>query len=261
MNDEYDLIVGIHSIVAALKNSERKIIKLILTDEARGSLIQELGKDVNLKELESQKKLQLVSGHKLQELAKDLYKNAGVEYQRVPNGALLKISSLDDCAEEELLSELSTQKGLKVLCLDQVSDVHNAAAILRTASFYGVDYVIVPEKSSFGRSPSFFRIASGATEYLKVVRSAKILKIINKMQKQNVKLVALTEHAQGDFQEFIKDRLEGNVCLVLGKEDTGISHAILRVIDLHLALKSQGDIKSLNVSIAAAIAMEKCFEN
>jgi 23S rRNA (guanosine2251-2'-O)-methyltransferase len=49
------------------------------------------------------------------------------------------------------------------------------------------------------------------------------------------------------------------LCLVLGKEETGISNAVLRLIDHKLSLTPKGDIKSLNVSVAASIAMEKSF--
>ena len=49
------------------------------------------------------------------------------------------------------------------------------------------------------------------------------------------------------------------VCLVLGKEETGISHSVLRNIKHQLALIPAGKTRSLNVSVAAAISMEKCF--
>jgi 23S rRNA (guanosine2251-2'-O)-methyltransferase len=52
---------------------------------------------------------------------------------------------------------------------------------------------------------------------------------------------------------------KNKICLLLGAEETGLSHAVARLVQKNLSLTSQGSIKSLNVSSAAAIAMEKCF--
>ncbi len=54
--------------------------------------------------------------------------------------------------------------------LDQITDVHNAAAIMRSAAFYGVDCVLISQKGNFGMGPNFARIASGALEYVKIIQ-------------------------------------------------------------------------------------------
>jgi len=137
--------------------------------------------------------------------------------------------------------------------------VHNAGAILRTASFYGVDAVIVPDKKSFGLTPSFFRIASGAAEFVPMIGVSKLNRTVAKLKESGILCLALSEHAKGDLKmEEIKSSKRG-IALILGREDVGISNAVLRMIDQHISLDSMGDIKSLNVSIAAAVTMEKCF--
>jgi 23S rRNA (guanosine2251-2'-O)-methyltransferase len=70
--------------------------------------------------------------------------------------------------------------------------------------------------------------------------------------------LALSEHAKGSLEDELHSNAKG-ICLVLGKEDVGISNAVLRVIPHHISLESMGDTQSLNVSIAAAITMERCF--
>jgi 23S rRNA (guanosine2251-2'-O)-methyltransferase len=140
-----------------------------------------------------------------------------------------------------------------------VTDVHNAAAIVRTASFYGVDYVVVPDKKSFGLTPSFFRIASGAAEYVPLVGVSKLTKTLTKLKDLGVNIIALSEHAKGDLNAENIRESESSTCIVLGREDVGISNAVLRIIDNHISLDTMGDTQSLNVSIAAAVTMEKCF--
>ena len=249
--ENFDLVVGIHSIVAALENSARSIYKLVATEDA----VSELKKKVDLKDIN----IQLVSSHKVQEESKQYFKQLDLEYQRVPSGAFLLCSELQTVDIKEFYAAVEHNNNLKILCLDQLSDVHNAAAILRTASFYGVDFVIVPDKKSFGLTPSFFRIASGAAENVKLVSVNKLTKVITKLTQLNVFCVALSEHAKGDYTEALNEE-NTNKCIVVGKEDVGISNAVLRLIPNHMCLDSSGYIKSLNVSIAAAITMERCFK-
>lgn len=249
--EDFNLIIGIHSIIAALENSSRAHVKLVGTEEA----IDEIKKKTKIDNV----KIELASSHKVQEEAKKYFKELGLEYHRVPSGVFL-ISSATEIHEVEFLYGLTkTRENLKILCLDQISDVHNAAAILRTASFYGVDCVIVPDKKSFGLTPSFFRIASGAAEFIPLVGVNKLTKTIANLQKNNVTCLALSEHAKGDLDVSNPGSDSGSLCLILGREDVGISNAVLRIVENHISLKSQGDIQSLNVASAAAIAMEKCF--
>ncbi|MBT4793026.1 MAG: RNA methyltransferase, partial [Halobacteriovoraceae bacterium] len=185
------------------------------------------------------------------------FRDLDLEYQRVPSGVFLICSALEVHDVSVLYKAVETKENLKILCLDQVTDVHNAAAILRTASFYGVDYVVIPDKRSFGLTPSFFRIASGATEFVPLVGVSKLTRTMVKLKELGVNCLALSEHVKGELapKQFEKQ----STCLVFGREDVGISNAVLRVVDNHISLKSLGDTKSLNVSIAAAITMEKCF--
>ena len=251
--EEFDLIIGIHSIVEALKNKNRVHYKLVATEEG----LEELNKSIKTNDL----KVELLASHKLQEEAKGYFRELDLEYHRVPSGVFLLSSKLEIHDVKYLYNLIGKPTPLKILCLDQVTDVHNAAAILRTASFYGVDAVVVPDKKSFGLTPSFFRIASGAAESVPLVGVNKLTKTITKLKEMGILCVALSEHASEDLPTKLIENEKGGMALVLGREDVGISNAVLRVIDHHISLKSQGDIKSLNVSIAAAICMEKCFKN
>lgn len=246
--ENFDLIIGIHSIACALKNPNRSFYRLVGTEDA----IDELKKLVDVAKVD----VDIYSSHKVQEEAKKYFKDLNLEYQRVPSGVFLVASELKTVDVKDFYSALSSGSGIKILCLDQITDVHNAAAILRTANFYGVNFVVIPDKRSFGFTPSFFRIASGATEYVNLIRVTKLPRTIAKIQELGVCCIALSEHAKGTFS---KENEIKNTCLILGREDVGISNAVLRLVENHMALESMGETKSLNVSIAAAVSMEKCF--
>lgn len=251
---DFDLIVGIHSIAEALNNNSRTNIKIYFTDDGKEDFIKKT--KISKSKFEAFES-EHVSSHKLQELAKGLYKELDVEFQRVPSQIFITCSELITYDNNWLYEQVRGRVDLKILCLDQVSDVHNGAAILRTASFYGVDIILIPGKRSFGLTPSFYRIASGAAEHVPMVHVQSLPKVINKLNTLNTKTIALSEHVEKELTT--EEKVKTNLCLVLGKEDTGISNAVLRICTNQLSLKPVGATQSLNVSIAAAIAMEKVF--
>lgn len=249
---EQDLIVGIHSIAEAIKNPARTIIELVGTKEG----IDELKKrQVRIDKIPADK-IQIVDSHKVQEYAKKWYQELDYEFNRVPSGVYLVCSAVEQYEPTWLYDQLLTGKPINILALDQVTDVHNAAAIMRTASFYGINCILISMKGNFGTGPNFSRIASGALEHVKVVRCSSLTKTLTKLVEMKVNVIGLSEHASENELKVYK---ENSTCLVLGAEDEGMSNAVSRVVPQTIALKSQGDIKSLNVSVAAAVAMEKIF--
>jgi 23S rRNA (guanosine2251-2'-O)-methyltransferase len=253
--DEIELIIGIHSIAACLLNKERQNIKLVYTSEGLDELLKK--SDVRKSEL-SKIETEMVSSHALQEQAKQYFKKLDIEFQRIPSQIFLVTQPLEAKDVNWLYDQVIMKDELKILCLDQITDVHNGGAILRTASFYGVDIVILPSRKSFGLTPSFYRIASGATEYLQMVNVSSLPKMISKFNEYGVTIIGLTEHAEKPIDENLITTSK-KLCLVLGKEETGISNAVLRLIENKMSLSPKGEIRSLNVSVAAAIAMEKSF--
>lgn len=268
----FDLIIGIHSIVEALKNRERKNHFLIATEKGlsllkekeRLSIKNSRGTDSWSKDIS----IKIVSNEAFNELSQKSFKELGYTYSKISSQLLLKTSPLNINGVSWLLDKLNSLKAsasdheqskqeIKILALDRVTDVHNGAAILRTAAFYGVNALIMSIKGNFNLTPAFYRIASGATEHVPIVKCHNLSRIIQQMQEKGVECIGLTEHASGD----IIDKNSGHLgrCLVLGSEDEGLSNAVERVIKKKIRLESKGKILTLNVSIAAAVAMERCF--
>lgn len=250
--EDFDIIVGIHSIAEAIKNSSRAIYKIVATDDGMNDL-RKRG-EISSKDLEGID-IELYASHKFQEMGKSIYKDLDYNFSRIPSGVYLLCSKVELYDVTWIYEKLKNKKRLKILCLDQVTDVHNGAAILRTAAFYGVDCILTASKGNFGMGPNFSRIASGALEHVKIVKCSSLPKMLNKLHDLGVHSIGLSEHASGEFE------LEKNtsVCLLLGAEDVGLSNALLRVVKEKVSLKPYGQIKSLNVSVAAAVAMEKYF--
>ncbi|MCM2351636.1 MAG: RNA methyltransferase [Bacteriovoracaceae bacterium] len=247
---DFELIFGMHSIAAALKNPRRVHTKLVATDEG----LMELGRKHQINPKNLNVKIEILASHQLQENAKKLCSYMDVEFTRVPGGIFLETSPLETYSLQDFLKAPTG----RFLALDQITDVHNGAAILRSACFYGVDAVLIPSAKSFGLTPSFYRIASGATEYVNLIRVSSLSRAVGQLNDAGFLTVGLSEHSSENLSQ-TELRSQNKICLLLGAEETGLSHAVGRLVQKNLSLPSQGEIKSLNVASAAAIAMEKCF--
>ena len=256
-NNFDDLVMGVHSIREAILNPKREKFKIIGTEVGIKDLKKGMPKAFNERVSSN---CEVMSLHVVQEVAKKLCLSMGFSFSRVPGQVFMITVSQPPYSVGQALKEIENRSGVKIICLDSVTDAHNAAAILRTASFYGVNFVVTSTKGSFGKGPTFSRIASGALEHVKIVRVSSLPKFIRTLSGKGVSCIGLTEHENIDLEDASKDDVTSpKVCLVFGSEDRGLSNAVLRVLSKKISLKSSGMIKSLNVSVATAISMEKIF--
>jgi len=240
-----DIITGIHSITEALKNEKRKNRVLFCTKDALTKLKPKVGRT------EDYAKIEILNTGELQTRAQQIFKEHQFHYSRISSGMFLVTDPLM-YKSSAFLYDLIEQGAKKFLVLDQVTDAHNAGAIFRTAAFYGVDAIIHSVKGSFGRSPGFFKIASGAAEHVHSVSVPKLGQCILKLVEKNVFCVGITEDGKSEVSF-----PDGPICLIMGAEETGISFNVKRILDSKMRLDAIGEIETLNVSIASAIAMEK----
>lgn len=247
-----DLIFGLHSIAEALKNPKRENAVLYGTEESIKDLRKAHFKGQNLPDI----KVHTLSLHKFKEEGKLCLKERGLKEQRVPSNIFLIADRIETVTVSSLYSVLTSapaEKKFNLLALDQVTDVHNLAAISRTAAFYNVDYIIYARKNNDALSPGFYRISSGASEYVPMIQVNNLSKVIRKLMSLDVECVGLAE--EGDSVRVTENN--SRLCLVLGTEETGLSNAVRRTMETFVRLEAKGPIKSLNVSVAAALAMEK----
>lgn len=250
--NEFEIIYGVHSIRAALENPQRLHRRLIGSDEG----IKELFKGDYSRLKNKIPEIEVCSSHKVQEYAKKYCDELEFHYTRVPSQVFLICDSIELKDANWLYDHAKAPGEFRILALDGVSDIHNGAAIMRTASFYGIDALIISGKSRFGFSPSLFRIASGAVEYLNIVQVQSLAKTLAKLKNLEVQCIGLSEHADENLST---ELVTGKDCLVMGTEDVGLSHAVERLMDRRVSLPTQGKIQSLNVSVATAVTLEKCF--
>ncbi len=159
-----EIVIGQHGIYHLLQAKKRAIEAIYCTAEGKKNFQKKFPK-IDLRVF------QVLEPHDFQQLAKQHYQEHNFEFTRIVSQLFALVSAVEQGTVEKVYSACSTRPGpVKVVCLDQVTDVNNGAAILRTAAFFGVDFVVTARRGSFGITPSFTRIASGALEYVQIIR-------------------------------------------------------------------------------------------
>ena len=139
-----------------------------------------------------------------------------------------------------------------LLLLDQITDVRNFGAIARTAECAGIDALVIGEKGNAPITSDAMKTSAGALNHLPVCREKDLKKTITYLRESGITVIACTEKATKLIYEV---DIKGPVALIMGSEEDGISDALLRSADELVKIPMKGEIGSLNVSVAAGIAM------
>jgi 23S rRNA (guanosine2251-2'-O)-methyltransferase len=139
-----------------------------------------------------------------------------------------------------------------LLILDRVTDVRNFGAIARTAECAGVDGIVMGEKGNAPMTSDAMKTSAGALNHLPVCREKDLKKTLQFLRDNGIKVVACTEKASKDIYDI---EMNGPIALIMGSEEDGIADALIRDADELAKIPLKGKIGSLNVSVAAGVAI------
>jgi len=225
-----DLIYGIHSAAAVLANPARKIRKLWATENG----LQRLKEEGVTAALSPEIVHPRILDHLL--TGQDAV-HQGVVLEALP----LKQPRLDQVPRDGL-----------VVLLDQVTDPHNVGAILRSCAAFGVKALVTTARHAPHETGVFFKAASGAYEHVPVTRVTNLSAAMEELRGYGFRLVGLDSEAPVTLAEASRKL---PLALVLGSEGKGLREKTRATCDEVVRLDMPGSIKSLNVSIAAAISL------
>ncbi len=135
---------------------------------------------------------------------------------------------------------------------DGVEDPHNLGAIIRSAHAAGAAALLLPERRSVGLTEVVAKAAAGALEFLPIVRVKNVNRAMEQLKKANFWTFGLDERGQETIYEV---SFEGRVALVLGGEGAGLHRLTAETCDKLVRIPMAGKIASLNVSVAAGVAL------
>ena len=142
---------------------------------------------------------------------------------------------------------LESEKTPLFLILDQISDVRNFGAILRTAECTGVDGVIIQKKGGAPVSGDTVKTSAGAIFNIPICKVDHIKDAIYYLQGSGITTIAATEKTQDTIYNL---ELNEPMAIVMGSEGLGVSKSVLSIVDKKASLPLLGVINSLNVSVA-----------
>lgn len=226
-------IFGMRAIIEAIK-SGKTIDKVFVQKGLRSELFQELEYLLRSEGINSA----YVPVEKLNRLTK------GGNHQ----GAVAQISSIEFHNIDDLvLNIIESGKTPLFLLLDQLSDVRNFGAIVRTAECTGVSGIIIQKKGGAPINGDTVKTSAGAIFKIPICKVDHIKDAVFHMQSSGIKVIAATEKAK-DFIYNVS--LKEPCAIIMGSEGKGINPSVLKVVDTQAKLPILGEIESLNVSVA-----------
>jgi 23S rRNA (guanosine2251-2'-O)-methyltransferase len=223
------VLYGWHTVTMALQNPQRRIRKLILTENAARRLAEE--------KIATRVTPELVRPNEIDRL---------LTPDAVHQGLLAEADPLPSPDIETLAAE-----GM-VLVLDQITDPHNVGAILRSAAAFAVKAIVTTARHSPEATGVLAKAASGALELVPLVTVQNLARALTRLNERGFMTVGLDSQGSANLSSMA---LTEPLALVLGAEGKGLRQLTRETCTAVARLDMPGEIKSLNVSNAAVLAL------
>ncbi|TVZ52061.1 23S rRNA (guanosine(2251)-2'-O)-methyltransferase RlmB [Dokdonia sp. Hel_I_53] len=225
-------IFGTRAIIEAIE-AGKEIDKVFLQKGLHNSLLSELNTLIKKHGVQTS----YVPVEKLNKLT-----------QQNHQGAIAIVSAIKYADFERLINEMIEKEAKPLfLLLDGLSDVRNFGAIIRTAECTGVHGIIIPKKGGAPVNGVAIKTSAGAAFNIPIAKVDHIKDAIYYLQGSGVSVVAATEKTDNTL---FNQNFNQPLAIVMGREDSGVSPGVLKLVDHKAKLPLQGTIASLNVSVA-----------
>ena len=231
------LIVGKHAVIEALKNPKRKIERIFLTEDAKKNLNRE-NQPLNL----------LKNVHVFYKSKRELDNLCGKD-ESGHQGLIAEIEQLEDVTLKEFISQ-NKKRNMNLIALEEVSDPRNIGSIIRSAVSFGIDGIIVKERSFPSKSKLLYKSASGGIEYISLFKVSNINTALKYLKTEEFWISAFDVSAKKDFTEH---DWKGKNVLLFGSEGYGLKEKTLENSDFKFKINIRRDIESLNISNTVSI--------
>jgi 23S rRNA (guanosine2251-2'-O)-methyltransferase len=232
------LIAGKHAVTEALKNPNRKVTRVFLTEDSKKSLNRENQKYDLLKDIKIFFKTK-----------KELDRMCSAE-QISHQSLIAEIEHLEGISLKDFLKTRENSKNLTLLALEEVTDPRNIGSIIRSATSFNIDGLIVKERSFPSESKLLFKSASGSMEHINILEVSNLSTTLKYLKSKNFWVCGFDINAGEDFTNHNWD---GNNVLLFGSEGYGLKHQTVKNSDFLLRIEMNKKIESLNISNSAAV--------
>ena len=243
MNKSSYFIVGKHPVIEALKNNNRKVLKLFLTEESKKTIHRVSPKKNLIKDLKV--------FFKTKKELDNYCKNENILHQ----GFVAEVEKLEYI---ELKSFIRKNNKLNLACLAGATDPRNIGSIIRSASAFNIDGLIVRERDFPATSKLMYKAASGGIEHLNIFIVSNINSTLKSLRENNFWIYGFDGSGNKDLKEI---KWEGNNVLVFGSEGYGMKKHTEKYLDFTIKIEINNKIESLNLSNSASIVFHHINSN
>jgi 23S rRNA (guanosine2251-2'-O)-methyltransferase len=234
-----NFVYGLHAVNAVLQRSPERLLEIWLAQPRDDARTRELKRNAEIAGVH----LHAASPEALAKLVGDVNHQGAL-------AAIRPLKAWDESDLDEALEHL-TEDAL-LLVLDGVTDPHNLGACLRSAEAAGVQALITPKDRSAGVDGVVRKVAAGAAEFVPVASVTNLARTLDALKRRGIWVVGLD--GEGTQSLFAAD-LKRPLALVLGAEGSGMRRLTRERCDFVVRIPMIGQVESLNVSVAAGIAL------
>ena len=228
-------IVGKHAVIEALKNPKRKVLKIFLTEESKKNIHRVSSRKNLLKDLKIYYKTR-------KELDKYCSKD-GITHQGY-------VAEIEHFEKSNLKEFIKSKDNLTIACLDEVTDPRNIGSLIRSATSFEIDGIIIKERHFPSESKLMYKSASGCMEHIKIFQVSNINTTLKFLREKNFWIYGFEAKSNKKFNEV---KWDGNNILLFGSEGHGISKHTLNYTDYLVKISINKKVESLNISNTASI--------
>jgi 23S rRNA (guanosine2251-2'-O)-methyltransferase len=232
------LIAGKHAVTEALRNPRRNVIKVFLTEDSKKTLNKD-NENLNLF-----KKTKLFF-----KTAKELDRMCSKE-QISHQNLIAEIEHVEQINLKEFLKSNENKKKITFAALEEVTDPRNIGSIIRSAVSFGIDGIIVKERSFPSESKLLYKSASGCMEHVNLFEVSNLSTTLKYLKTKNFWICGFDNNSKKDFTEH--EWTEKNV-LLFGSEGYGLKYQTIKNSDFILKININKKVESLNISNSAAV--------
>ena len=227
------LIYGINPVLEALKANRVTLIRVSPRADDRLTQIVRLAEALGLR-------VERIGGDELDRLGG----------RQRHQGVIADVADAASYSVEDLV--IGAKAAPLIVVLDSIEDPHNVGAILRTVDAAGGDGVVRQSRHAARLDGAAAAASAGAVAHVKVAEVVNIARAIEILKDAGVWTVGLTGDAPKRYDEV---DLTLPTAIVVGAEGTGLRRLIRERCDWLVSLPMAGHVQSLNVSVAAGIAL------
>ena len=235
MNKSSFFIIGQHAVIEALKNQKRKVLRVFLTEESKKNIHRN-----------SPNKNLLDNVKVYYKTKKELDKYSTKE-NLLHQGFVAEIEHLE---KSKLKDFIKLKKDITFVCLDGVTDPRNIGSVIRSASSFDIDGIIIKERNFPSESKLMYKAASGSIEYINIFEVSNINSTLKNLKDKNFWVYGFDGRGTKNFTDI---EWKGNNILLFGSEGSGMHQHTSKYADFLVRIDINSKIESLNISNSAAI--------